>query len=193
MEKDTCGKMDQVFGLMAGATISGTTADNIFFIKRFASPKMDPIFFLLPAATIVSGGHHSLLEVALPLMLNGINDYTVGLYSTLFPRGSEIKSAPAGAARIRSTLRSAEDDSTNHLMLLHYSGNTPAGCILYESRLSQDKQMWGRMQTGTVLMQLFKSLAPYPNRGALNRLRTGLFPAQTASQLIAEMNKRSQQ
>lgn len=94
MKGDTCGKMDKVFGLCPGATISGTTTDNIFFFQRFGKIGMDPLFFLLPLAAIVGGGHHTMLEVALPLSLNNIISYKIGLYSTLFPDRMGIRTSP---------------------------------------------------------------------------------------------------
>lgn len=78
MATDVTGKMDRVFGLMKGATISGTTTDNIYFLNKFCKAVKDPILYLLPVGAIAGGGHHSLLEVALPLTMNGLIDYSIG-------------------------------------------------------------------------------------------------------------------
>jgi hypothetical protein len=44
MANDVTGKMDRVFGLMKGATISGTTTDNIYFLNKFGKdPGSDPV------------------------------------------------------------------------------------------------------------------------------------------------------
>jgi hypothetical protein len=167
MENDTTGKMDQVFGLMPGATISGTTTDDIFFFCRFGEVGLDPAFFLLPLATIVAGGHHSLLEVGIPLSLNGRCKYVPGLYSTLFPEGSQVQNRPAGVGAIRAALSLAETHPTNHLMLIGYESNTPAVCYLYNN----DRQKWRQMKWGPDLLSTFKRLTPWPNKSRLRQLR----------------------
>lgn len=171
MQRDTTGKMDQVFGLMPGATISGTTTDNIDFLKRFGGLGLHPIYYTLPLATIVAGGHHSMLEVAVPLMLNRINDYRVGLYSTLFPvLRSSSSGAPPGVNAIRNKLNIAENHKFNKLMLIYYNsvGQHPAGCYLYDSL--KDKQVWRKMRIREEFMTAFKSLRPFPTKMQLNYL-----------------------
>lgn len=169
MQGDTTGKMDQVFGLMPGATISGTTTDNIYFYKRFGGLWMNPIFYLLPTATIVSGGHHSLLEVGLPLMLNNICKYKVGLYSTLFPNNAVTAGAPPGVMALKNKLLLAEAQPTNHLMLIHYSGNRPTGCYLYDDPMDKDK--WNRMKIGDAFMTTFKTISPFPRKIQIDYLQ----------------------
>jgi hypothetical protein len=172
MESDTIGKMDQVFGLMPAATISGTTTDNIYFFQRFQQNGLDPVFYLLPLATIVAPGHHSMLEVGLPLSLNGHGDYKVGLYTTLFPSGSQSGSRPAGVDAIRNALIAAELHRDNHLMLVYYNGSKPAGCLF--SFNAQDREKWKGMVTGTNLLGAFRKVAPWPNEGQVRTLMESL-------------------
>ena len=172
MEKDTMGKMDQVFGLMPGATISGTTTDNIYFFEKFRGLGLDPVFYMLPLATIVGGGHHSLLEVGLPLSSNGKGAYKVGLYSTLFPTGCQDQNRPAGVYEIENILRFAEGHPDNHLMLIYYdSSQQPAGCYLYENN---DKGKWQRMCTGDDLLRVFRGVQAWPNRDQIILLKPAL-------------------
>lgn len=164
MEKDTTGKMDQVFGLTPGATISGTTTDNIYFIKKFSRLRLDPIYFLLPLAAIVAGGHHTLLEVALPLSLNGLVQYEIGFYSTLFPKRGALPEQPDGIREIKLLLGNYEKHKYNHLMLTYYSGIAqPAGCFLY-NRISEEKSWKKFAKADEILMNKFKTLLPWPKR-----------------------------
>lgn len=75
-KKDVLAKMEEVFGLHRGGGISGTTADMIHFINRFskAVAGFDPIYYLMPVATLVYNYHHALIEVAGTLAINGIID-----------------------------------------------------------------------------------------------------------------------
>ena len=73
----------------------------------------DKMFFMPPLATIVAGAHHSTLEVATPLSQNGLIDYAVGQYTSLYPK--HRKSNPA-AGGLKSALEAAEKHKQNHLM-----------------------------------------------------------------------------
>ena len=133
-DSSTIGKIDRMFGLVPAADISGTTTDTIFFMEKLFSAyytTLDPVFYVLPLATIVAGAHHSLVEVALPLSLNGIIDYSIGAYGTLLPKGAKV-----GAGAIQKVLQEAEKDPRNRRMLLFYNtAKKPieeAGCYLYE-------------------------------------------------------------
>ncbi|MBL8632651.1 MAG: hypothetical protein JNM40_05455 [Myxococcales bacterium] len=114
-DTSTVGRLDRVFGLVPAADISGTTADTIFFLSKF--PKIDPIFYVLPLATIVAGAHHSLIEVALPLSQNGFIDYHIGFYSSLYPSSTKH----SAAAAIKKALEMAEKEALNHYLLVFYS------------------------------------------------------------------------
>ncbi len=114
---DILYRIEVAFGLRVGATISGTTTDTLYFLKVFGKFGMDPIFYLLPFATIVAPGHHSLIEAAIPLALAGKINYCIGLYSTLMPDGPRS----AAAAEVVKTLVQYEHDQRNRLMLVFFS------------------------------------------------------------------------
>jgi hypothetical protein len=162
-DNDLLGKMDQVFGLMPGATISGTTTDNIYFMMKFGKALLDPIFYLLPVATIAGGGHHSLLEVVYPLSLNNLIDHKIGMYSTMLPkRGAkgEVKDSP-GARQITRLLGNYENHGWNNYFMAYYDGGagTPSGCIEY------DKDEWQRFSSADQkLLDLFKTMPPWPTK-----------------------------
>lgn len=97
--------IDMTFGLSpVGADISGTTTDSMFVIDSAAHPgpvkKASDIakrsvkekeLQLLAIATMVTQGHHSLLECAYPLTRWGVMDYRIGFYQTLAPEGSDLE------------------------------------------------------------------------------------------------------
>lgn len=113
--QSTLAKIDKVFGLPEGADISGTTADSIYFVRQveefFATLRrpdfqtfggLTPAVQLLPLATMVSHAHHTLLETAIVLTMNGYGDYSVGFYSSLMPF---TKSMDPAVAEVRRLLR----------------------------------------------------------------------------------------
>jgi hypothetical protein len=172
MGDDITGKMDDVFGLMPGATISGTTTDNIYFISKFAFAASDPTLYLLPYGTIVSGGHHSLLEVALPLSTNGIIDYRIGCYSTLIPEGFNTTTAQI----IRKFLTAYENRLENRLMLVYYRNGRVDGCFVCESEI--DKAKWKeKFKANKTLMSNFMSMSNNPSKGRVEAFAAqhGLF------------------
>jgi hypothetical protein len=133
-DTSTIGKIDKAFGLVPAADISGTTADTMFFFSKF--PKIDPLFQMLPLATIVAGAHHSTIEVALPLTQNGIIDYDIGFYTTLFP--TKAKHSAAGA--VKKVLEMAEKEKLNHFLLVWYTKDGKAIEGAYEFKPSEKKQ-----------------------------------------------------
>lgn len=165
MATDVTGKMDRVFGLMKGATISGTTTDNIYFLNKFSKAVKDPILYLLPVGAIAGGGHHSLLEVALPLTMNGLMDYSIGLYSTL------ISSSPPpprpglrqkGAADLKRVCELWEARPENHLMLCHFAHGQLAGALVADK--VKDRAAWQRaFKADETLMNTFASMAVNPS------------------------------
>ena len=151
-EESTVLKIDRMFGLLEGADISGTTADTMFFINRFGDVGLDPIYHLLPVATIVAGGHHSVLEVSLPLTLNRYIDYTIGLYSTLMPFNSNHPSQGA----IWKYLKLAENNSNNRLMLVFFKDQEPGGCYEFDKNQPGCFKLLARADDN--MMQTFASL-----------------------------------
>jgi len=144
----TVGRMERMFGLLdlaeksEGADISGTTADQVYFLKYFSKETnvpIDPILYLLPVATLVAPYHHSILEVALTLSFKGIIDYTVGLYDTLKPL-EQTKYMDL----INDILRPLAKDPRNSFMLVYYTGPwNPQGW--YEPRLPGETNWWKRI------------------------------------------------
>ena len=114
----TLNRIDKAFGVVPAADISGTTADNIFFLQKFGG-SFDSIFQMLPLATIVAGAHHSTLEVALPLSQSKIIDYEIGRYTTLMPSTSKHKAK----AKVAAVLKMAEEEANNHFLLAFYSSD----------------------------------------------------------------------
>jgi hypothetical protein len=142
----TVGRMERMFGLLdlkeqsEGADISGTTADQIYFLDYFAQVtgnRFDPILYLLPVATLVAPYHHSILEVALTLSFKGIVDYTVGLYDTLKPKDTKY------TKEITDILLTAKNDPRNKFMLVYYKNSWMAqGSWIYEPQLPSDIERW---------------------------------------------------
>jgi hypothetical protein len=176
--KSTVNRIDQVYGLTPLADISGTTTDSIYFTERFAiHTGGDPVFYLLPLATLVAGGHHSMLEVALSLTINSLIDYRIGFYTTLFP----ARTTKASGA-IRSALNLAETGQKNRHMLVYYAAGDnistpgrPAGCFLYERG-----DLWGfkNFSKCVEVLDSFPFMPAWPNEEQLRdyctarRLRT---------------------
>lgn len=171
-------KIDRVFGLMEAADISGTTTDSIFFVHRYSSlfaqqfqqqllrgALDDPIYQLLALATLVAGGHHSVLESGLSLSLNqGVTgvDYRVGLYTTLMPAGSRHEARGA----VEHVLAYYEGNARNRLMLLSY--NAPAHfdeCFLFSKQGRDRAEFADLARADLTLLRRFRQLGnPWPTR-----------------------------
>ena len=129
-------RMDRTFGLPIGADLSGTTADSIYFINKFGKlvGATDPIYQLLPMATLVFNFHHSLLEVALTLTLNKVIEYTVGFYRTLLPLSTQH---PA-RQDLFDILLAYETRPDNKHILIYYEGQEIKGCYQFERSEAED-------------------------------------------------------
>jgi len=117
--KSTVRKIEDLFCLPVGADISGTTADSMHFIRTFCAKcniPYDPVYQLLPLASIVRARHHALLEVALTLSSNDIVDYHIGFYETLTPRFSQHE----GAAKMDSVFQKWTRHSWNNHVLIYF-------------------------------------------------------------------------
>lgn len=168
LDDDLTGKMDQVFGLMRGATISGTTTDNIFILRRFATVITDDIFFLLPLGTIGAGGHHSLIEIAIPLTLNNYMDYSVGCYGTLFPKNYKMNTATQGGAQaLKGIMQAYDQRGMANLILCYYNNRQLAGCYVAE------QSEWGKwlyaFKANQSLLERFKTVTPYPSKEVIQK------------------------
>ena len=122
---DVCRKIDLMFGLLPGATISGTTTDTALVLETFGTmkvgPKMwatiHPGYYLFPVATIAASLHHTLLEAGLALtVVDAIPDYEVGLYESLVPP----EGLPNELLRARPLLDAAENDLRNRQFICWY-------------------------------------------------------------------------
>ena len=172
MDSSTVLKIDRTFGVVEGADISGTTTDTIFFLDRFIGlfkqqmPSMvgqleDPIYQLLPLATIVAGGHHSLLEVALAQSINGVNHYSIGLYTTLMPDSS---THPA-RGQILNLLHRAENNVRNRLMVLYYrQPGVLGGCYLFAKQGRERMDFQKLALADLKMLNIFAATKPYPNQ-----------------------------
>lgn len=163
---DILYRIEVAFGLRVGATISGTTADTLYFLSVFGKVGMDPIFYLLPFATIVAPGHHSLIEAALPLALAGHIGYRIGSYQTLMP----IRESSSPAARgIRRTLKNFEDDPRNRLMLVWFlQREIPGG--YWEATMEERPLFRSMAQADADLMRQFRTMSqPYMTELDLER------------------------
>jgi len=160
--------IDAVFGLPEGADISGTTADSIFFVEhvnafftdvqQFKTFSADwlPVVQLLPLATMVAHGHHTLLESALTLTLNDYIRYSIGFYTTLMPFWASWNET---TVTIQEQLMWAEDHEWNYHML----------CFYYEGRLCG--YLFGRDMNKLMELERFKRLA-WTNMRFLDYFRT---------------------
>ncbi|TLX71652.1 hypothetical protein E9993_20000 [Labilibacter sediminis] len=168
-ERDICYRIEVAFGLRVGATISGTTTDTLFFLKYFGSwlnGYMDPIFYMLPFATIAAAGHHSLIEVALPLSLWGLIDYTIGNYTSLIPK---MKSSSVGSHAIKEILRKYEQNENNRRILVYFlQSEVPAGYWEFES---SDQGVFNTMaKADKQLMSQFSAMPkPYMDELTLSK------------------------
>jgi hypothetical protein len=185
-DTSTVLKIDHVFGLLEAADISGTTTDSIFFIRRYANlfrrdfPVLagaieDPIYHLLALATLVAGGHHSLLESALSLSLNrhitGV-DYRIGLYTTLLP----VDTTHPAQSVILQKLRTAEEDPRNHLMLVYYDHPGDVGGAYVFERIGAERVEYERLaKADTFLLDRFRRFGDvWPGRRQVEWLRENL-------------------
>ncbi len=149
-DSSTVGKIDRAFGLVPAADISGTTADTIFFLSKF--PGIDPIYQILPIASIVAGAHHSLLEVALPLSQNKIIDYDIGFYTSLLPAQSKHSAKDA----VLKVLKLAENEALNHHLLVYYAkdGKAVEGAYEFVAKDAKSFEAYRKFAKATHAMEV---------------------------------------
>jgi hypothetical protein len=128
---DLCKKIDLLFGLLKGATISGTTTDTAMVLELFgAQHGLHAGYYLFPVGTIAASLHHTLLEAGLALTVVGaIDSYCVGYYTTLISKGG----LPGELQEARGILEEAEQDPKNRHFIIWYdkAAERPAGCVLW--------------------------------------------------------------
>ena len=133
-DKSSMHKIDMYFGLVPASDISGTTTDTIFFFEHFFACEFDAIFYTLPLATIVAGGHHSMIEVATPLSQSGHLDYRIGFYDTLMPKK---RTKHPGAVAIDKVLQKAMKSTkpqNRHMLVFYSAPKKVAGCYLFDAK-----------------------------------------------------------
>jgi hypothetical protein len=174
-DSSTIGKLDHAFGLVPAADISGTTADTVFFMKRFVHNimhEMDPAFDLVPLGTIVGGTHHSTLEVALPLSQSGIVDYHIGFYTTLMPK-SDTKFAGVfkpifeqyeNAKGMKISVQGLDGvpEATNRHMIVSYEKEkVVSGAWVFDGK---DADEFKKFVNGKKMLGDFKSAKSWPTK-----------------------------
>ncbi|KJH66726.1 hypothetical protein [Chromobacterium violaceum] len=130
MPGDVVRCMDSVLGLPEGASISGTTSDTIWAIEtlsnflyvghtvgsnKLQSNTADPNLILIALAAIVSGYHHTALEVGLPMTINGYITYQPGFYTSF---QNEAMTGTGIGQAIQQILNEYEQKKENRLMLI---------------------------------------------------------------------------
>jgi hypothetical protein len=155
-ERDVLYRIERTFGLKVGATISGTTTDTIYFLESVPQ-SVDPIFYLLPVATIAAQQHHALIETAAALTINKKMSYSIGFYSTLMPHNSNHPES----GRILDILQRYENDSfSNDLFLVHRSNLANiTGCYVFDNSNQVARTEFGRLGLANrTLLEEFKAL-----------------------------------
>ena len=124
-----------------------------------------PYTDLLPLASIVSEGHHTTSEVALPLALNGIvTSYKIGLYTSLMPDRQGRQNN--GANEIMDVL--AKHQARSKYLLVYYEGGKIGGCVQFEST---DMQVWNKIALANeALMVKVNAFAKEPTKENLASL-----------------------
>jgi hypothetical protein len=169
-------KIDRMFGLLVGADISGTTTDSTLLVEVYGasgSQQLHSGYYLLPAATIVYNLHHTLIEVALALSLNGVLDenYRIGFYRSLTPRGG----FPSELDRIPGILDSAESSTKNRHFLIWYDRSVPKGFIQF-AKSEAEALRASRLSDGLEVLAHAKKLSPFPTRDEVFGMVKALAP-----------------
>jgi hypothetical protein len=121
---DVIATIDRTFGLaVKGGDISGTTTDSMYALK-YALGSVNAfnelsLVQLLPIATMVPAGHHSLVECAWPLSRWHYIDYCIGYYDTLMPKNC-VGTAKGGLEKALGEFQKEADG----MHVLVYRGET---------------------------------------------------------------------
>ena len=175
-KNDICKKIDLLFGLIIGATISGTTTDTVMVLKNYGSqlrPPLPPGYFLFPVGTITASLHHSLVEAGLALTVTEcIDSYCAGFYTTLMPKGG----LPGELEDAAGILKESENDPENHHLLIWYDGNekVPVGCIRWNKPF--EIKEYRRLVEGKGLLTHINSMPQVPDKWAIMRLIKTMAP-----------------
>ncbi|MEJ8826798.1 hypothetical protein WKW80_33150 [Variovorax humicola] len=173
LEGSTVLTVDRLFGLLRGADISGSATEGASILERWGSDLLHSAYYLLPLATLVYNAHHTVLEVALTLSLNGINDYHVGFYTTLLPNG-----APAELGDVVPALREAEE-RVEHFVIF-YENMQPAGCLLFDQAWETNLLKGSDFSNAVKMLAQAQRLQGFPSRDDVLGLLRAMAPALAA-------------
>jgi hypothetical protein len=169
MPHSTVRKIDIAFGLPEGADISGTTSDSIIvnqLVARFAKatsalpspplPSTSKLLQLLPMVTMISHGHHTLLESALTLTLFGVCEYQIGFYTSLFT-GATVDAPKYDANNeILKVLKKYENDKRNQHILCWHDGPTGKYAAMHYDTPEDVKKYRKFATTGEGFLKFFR-------------------------------------
>jgi hypothetical protein len=139
--------------------------------QRLHKNKIDPVSYMLPLATIVGLGHHSTIEVALPLNLN-LKDrfkYIIGIYNSLKPVGLGMY-----FEGIHNALGKATKKAVENLILIYYKKGQKEveGYVKIEF---DETRIWEEIATlDGKLLTLFKYFSPFPTKWDIAKLHPEL-------------------
>lgn len=179
--------IDRTFGLKPeGADVSGTTTDSIYALKwggglTGVSNDVLAAIQLLPFATMVPQGHHTMVECAYPLSRWGYIDYHIGYYDTLTP----INVTEGDASLFRAALALFDRPDINRHVLVWGRGNGERGVQMEGDEVEEFKPMakvlnaygfcvTGGLQTFDEVLNVMKSLCPSLVRGREQAMRQGV-------------------
>lgn len=155
-------KLDRLFGLLVACDISGTTADTVFALEFFgASLGLTPGYYMLPIGTIVSNMHHSVIEVALAICINGSMEYYIGFPETLKPK--KCLNFTSELSEISGVLQSANMKMKKLHHLRYYEGSRPKGIFKIDNPLEVTKLRNSRLSNAKEMLA-WASGGGYPSR-----------------------------
>lgn len=174
LDGSTVLKVDRLFGLLRGADISGSTAEAASILERWGYDLLHPAYYLLPLATLVYNCHHTVLEVALTLSLNGLADYHIGFYTTLLPEG-----APDELKDIVAALKDAEAQA-RHFVVFFENGQ-PSGCFEFTQAWEKNQLRKAGFGRAIDMLAHAQRLPNFPSRQQVVELIRNLAPGLAAS------------
>ncbi len=189
MEGSIIRKIDVAFGLPEGADISGTTADSVFGMSRVMSfaraceialPSEVPadLLHILPLVSMISQGHHTVVESATVLTLNEKIKYAIGFYATLLPDSCAM--VPA-MDLLRPVVAAAEAHAFNQPLVGFYDETKKvyAGYLFDKNNRGEMIKFMKFATTGQDMLARFRNVtALVPQGQIVEMLRDyGLSPA----------------
>jgi hypothetical protein len=134
---------------------------------------IDPVMYILPLGAIVGKGHHSTIECALPLVLNGIISYTVGEYETLFPTDRQRRNACGDMGAVKNILARYQQKNRDKKIIIYYDANND-----YEGYFRFDPvkdQQWGAIaEVNQAMSDKFGGFDQYPTKDNVASLHNSI-------------------